>query len=107
MPRIPKDRSGNGNPYAARIEKARKRLQTIRPAELKEVRQALSFAMADLIERFESCSNIDDSCRLMNALARGAGAITAIFTAVEFEQRIALIEEKQRAEPHRYNGANA
>jgi len=39
----------NANPYMARITKARKRIQKIDPAEIKEVRQALTMATLDLV----------------------------------------------------------
>lgn len=106
MPREKKERSGNGNPYQARISKARKRLQKIDPAELREVRQALTLGMVDLVDSLESTNSIEEKCRLVNAIARGSSALTAIFTACEFEQRIAVIEEKQRTQPGQF-GATA
>ena len=90
------NRSGNKNPYRARVRKARKRLQNTNPAQLREAQAALTLALADMASRFESADTIDEACKLTNAVARAASVLAQIFSAVEIESRLQAIEDEQR-----------
>ena len=100
-------KSGNPDPFKARQAKALKRLQSVTAMDLSQARKALSIAIVEIVEKIADEPDIDSLCRLTGALSRAAAEIRAIVQGVEFEERIKAIEEKQRAQPHLYNGASA
>ncbi len=96
----------NPNPTRARQARARKRLDKIKIVDLKDARKALSFAMTELIERLEKDSTIDELCKLVNALTRTSAELRANLEGVEFEERLAALENEKK-HPNAYGGATA
>ena len=100
----------NPNPTAARRARARKRLNAIKIADLRDIQQGLSLVKEELLNRVYEDQTTEDICKLSSSFCRVAAEYTRIFQVVEIESRLVAIEEaqlKQRAEPHRYNRASA
>ena len=99
--------AGNRNPYQARMAKARKKLNSIKAADLGDGRKALSLAMIELIERIFEKPSTEDLCKLTNSLSRAVGELRVITGAVEFEERLSALEKQRKEVGARYTGATA
>lgn len=84
---------GNPDPYKARVAKARKRLEAVVVGDLDEVRRALTLALCELVQRIDKTKSTEETCRLTNAVTRVASELRAIFSSIEFENRLSALEE--------------
>jgi hypothetical protein len=97
----------NPNPTRARQARARKRLDQIKVVDLKEARQALSYAMTELLGRLQDETTVDELCKLVNALTRTSAELRANLEGVEFEERLKVLENQQRPSNKTFRGITA
>ena len=94
----------NSNPWKARLEKTRKRLQEMTTGDIEAAQKALHMVLLDGLSRIEQQPGDQEFCRLASAITSAAREYRALIEVGEIEERIQQLEASHgTTRAHRYN----